>query len=466
MRTTFGIISFTIFVLVGYNPPARAESNPHATDEIALLRQEIELMRSDYAARIQQLERRLDAAEQAENQAGQETPIMKPAPEYVAVPEAPPPASPTTSSGRDNSFNPAIGVTFQGQAWSYSNDPEGYYIPGFPAGGEAGLAAEGLSLAETEITMSANVDDKFTAMLNLPVVIEDGAAGVELEEAWIETLALPAGLALRTGRMLAEAGYLNTRHFHAWDFANQPLVYEAFLGGQYIDDGLQLRWLTPADFYLEFVGEVLRGGGYPAGGAANSGIGSSTLRMKTGGDVGFSNSWQFGLSWILADSEERESGFEDAPLAFTGDTDLYMVDLVWKWAPNGNARERNVIFQAEYLWRNEDGTYTLPEGVYEPWDEDARGWYAQLVYQPFPRWRFGLRFDSLDGGTADPAFIGTPLYSPGHDPQRYTVMADWSNSEFSRLRLQYQLDQVSEEDDSQFALQYIISIGAHGGHSF
>ncbi|MGH6821258.1 MAG: hypothetical protein ACREDU_10405, partial [Methylocella sp.] len=353
-----------------------------------------------------------------------------------------------------------------GQAWSFSNDPDDYYIPGFPAGGEAGLASEGLSLAETEITMSANVDDKFTAMLNLPVVVEDGNTEVELEEAWVETTALPAGLAVRMGRMLADVGYLNTKHFHAWDFADQALVYQAFLGGQYIDDGLQLRWLAPTDFYLEFVGEILRGDSYPAGGAANSGIGTGTVHLKTGGDVGFNNSWQFGLSWMNADSEDRESGFEDDPLLFSGETELYIADLVWKWAPNGNSRERNLKFQAEYMWRTEEGNYSLPTGANEPWDEDAQGWYAQLIFQPFPRWRFGFRFDSLNGGTASPAFIGTPLYSLGDDPQRYTLMADWSNSEFSRFRLQYELDKASLENDHQFALQYIFSIGAHGAHSF
>jgi hypothetical protein len=107
MRTTFGIISFTIFVLVAYNPPALAQSNPGATDEIALLRQEIERMRSDYEARIEQLERRLDAAEEAEvraeNQAAQGPPVADPPAEYAAVPAAPPAAPTTTSSGRDNS---------------------------------------------------------------------------------------------------------------------------------------------------------------------------------------------------------------------------------------------------------------------------------------------------------------------------------------------------------------------------
>ena len=205
--------------------------------ELAALREEIRLMRNEYEARIADLETRLDAAE--ERAADEPAQAAGPPPGEAYQPPVVASAG-TVSVARDSAFNPAIGVTFQGQAWSYDNDPEDYSIPGFPLGGEAGPAPEGLSLAETEITMSANVDDKFTAMLTVPIVIEDGEVVVELEEAWVETLACPVAWRIRMGRFFSDIGYLNHKHFHSWDFADQPLVYQAFLGSQYIDDGLQL----------------------------------------------------------------------------------------------------------------------------------------------------------------------------------------------------------------------------------
>jgi hypothetical protein len=436
------------------------------SDELSALREEIRLMRSDYEARITELEARLDAAEKKD--AG----TLANSSAQIAAPAAQPGEAPVYSSGetvslaRDNSFNPAIGVTLQGQAWSYSNDPDDYYIPGFPLGGEAGLASEGLSLAETEISMSASVDDKFAALLNLAIAVEDGEVEVELEEAWVETLKLPGGLAIRMGRMFSGIGYLNDRHFHSWDFANLPLAYQAFLGGQYIDDGLQFRWLAPTDFYLELGAEVFRGASYPAAASSDSLIGSTTLRATTGGDIGFSNSWQFGVSWLHADADERPSGFEVSPILFTGDTDVYIADFVWKWAPNGNSRQQNLTFQAEYLWRDEDGVYSVPGRDDRPWDQQQSGWYAQLVFQPIPRWRVGARLDRLSGDVPDRWWEGTPLYAVGSNPKRYSLMADWSNSEFSRLRFQYNHDQSGEETDNQIGLQYIFSIGAHGAHSF
>ncbi len=439
------------------NNPVLAQEPDHS--DIQALRDELKQMRIEYESRISDLESRLEAAEITAREASSGTAVSTRA---VQAPERPQ----TVSLAADNAFNPAIGVTFQGQAWAYDNDPEGYYIPGFPLGGEAGPAPEGLSLAETEITMSANVDDKFTAMLTVPIVIEDGDVVVELEEAWIETLSLPGGLSIRGGRVFSNIGYLNDKHFHSWDFADQPLVYQAFLGNQYIDDGLQVRWLAPTDFYLELGGEVFRGDRYPAGGAANSGFGSWTLTAQTGGDIGFSNSWMFGLSWLSADADERTSGNEDNPLIFDGSSELYIADFVWKWAPNGNSRQKNFEFQAEYMWREEEGLYTLPDETSGPWDNAQKGWYAQAVYQPFPRWRLGARIDRLSGDNPGPYWIGTPLYPLASEPARYSLMVDWSNSEFSRLRFQYNYDKASLEDDNQFGLQYVFSIGAHGAHSF
>jgi hypothetical protein len=435
--------------------------------ELDALRAELAQMRADYEARIAQLEKRLD---EAEKKAGEDTSSATPAdsPQIAQTNPWQPETTPgQVTAMRNNASNPALGVIFEGQAWSYSNDPDDYSIPGFPLGGEAGPLPEGLALGETEINISANVDDKFTAWLTVPIAIEDGETAVEVEEAWIETMALPAGLSLRMGRFYSNIGYLNDKHSHSWDFADQPLPYQAFLGNQYLDDGLQLRWLAPTDLYLELGAQVTRGDRYPAGGAAHSGVGSYALHLRTGADVGNSNSWQAGLSYLQADADERASGDEDEPLLFTGQSDMVMAEFVWKWSPNGNFRQRNFIFQAEYMWRNEDGDYLLP-GYDDalPYDNDQRGWYLQAVYQPFPQWRVGFRYDRLSSDNPGPAFSATPLMPSSGNPHRYSLMADWSNSEFSRVRLQYTLDQAGFDDDNQWGLQYIFSIGAHGAHSF
>jgi hypothetical protein len=273
-------------------------------------------------------------------------------------------------------------------------------------------------------------------------------------------------LSARFGRFFSAIGYLNGKHAHSWDFADQPLPYQAFLGDQYLDDGVQLRWVAPTDVYIEVGTEVFRGSRYPAAGAADSGFGANSLFLNIGGDAGSNTSWLAGLSRLSATNIERESGDEDDPLFFNGDSDTTIAHFVWKWAPNGNWKQRNLVIQGEVLWRNEDGDYTLPGGPPLAYDGEQRGWYLQAVYQPFPRWRFGTRVDGLAMDPVAAEFSGSALAAPGDDPLRFSVMTDWSNSEFSRLRLQYTRDEAGFGNDSQWGLQYIFSIGAHGAHSF
>ncbi|MEZ5560556.1 MAG: hypothetical protein R3E86_18685 [Pseudomonadales bacterium] len=452
--------------------PAAAATDDQTRAEVESLRQALAELRQDYETRIAALEARLNAASAAAPAAAAPA-----APPSVAAAAAAAPAVPATAmatagtSGTagvtgNRDFNPAIGVIFQGQAWKSSLDEDETDIPGFPLGGEAGPLPRGLSIAETEIGISANVDDLFTARLTAPVVIEDGESKIEVEEAWIETIGMPAGLSARFGRFYSGIGYLNGKHSHAWDFVDQPLAYQAFLGNQYLDDGVQLRWLPPTDLYVELGAELLRGDRYPSAGAADGGAGAQSLFARMGGDMGMSSSWQAGLSYLHSKSRERASGPEDAPLLFSGDSDLVIAEFLWKWAPQGNWKQRNLIVQSEFLWRNEDGRYLLPDGSEPDIDQDQTGWYAQVIYQPMPQWRVGARVDLLSADNPGALFDGTPLADDGNDPRRYTMMVDWSHSEFSRLRFQYARDLSATRANNVWGLQYIHSIGAHGAHSF
>jgi hypothetical protein len=84
-----------------------------------------------------------------------------------------------------------------------------------------------------------------------------------------------------------------------------------------------------------------------------------------------------------------------------------------------------------------------------------------------PRWRTGLRYDRLDGGSVNFATNGAFFDAVDFEPSRWSLMTDYSPSEFSRFRLQYNRDEALRGDpDDQIILQYILSVGAHGAHKF
>src|SRR5687768_901792 len=190
------------------------------------------------------------------------------------------------SGGGANAFNPAISIILNGSYSHHSLDPDAYARSGFPLAGESGPSANGFSLGESEISFAANIDDKFYGQLTLAMESEDGEDHLGVEEAYIDTTALPDGLSLRAGRFFSNIGYLNSHHAHTDNFFDRPLAYQAFLGGQYGDDGVQLRWVAPTALFLELGGEVFRGQAFPSGGAQHGGIGARTLFAHLGGDVG------------------------------------------------------------------------------------------------------------------------------------------------------------------------------------
>jgi hypothetical protein len=374
-------------------------------------------------------------------------------------------AGKTTTRQVSNNFNPAISLILDGKLSAFSQNPATYVLPGFALGEETGPGDEGLRLGESELVMSANIDDKFYGQFTAALTPENQT---EIEEAFFETFALGGGFTVRAGRFLSAIGYLNPVHAHAWDFADQPLVYRAMLGNQYKDDGVQARWVAPTDVFLELGAEIFRGDNFPAGGAANSGMGAHTVFIHIGGDVGASHAWRLGLSQLDADARNRATGDATTPDLFTGTSELTGVDFIWKWAPNGNPKQTNFKFQTEYFTRDEDGTFDpASSGTPLTYNGKQKGWYAQAVYQFMPRWRVGLRYDQLKANAVAAALAGTVLDKQGHDPKRTSVMADFSNSEFSRLRFQVNHDESRlNVKDTQWYLQYIMSLGAHGAHAF
>jgi hypothetical protein len=258
-------------------------------------------------------------------------------------------------------------------------------------------------------------------------------------------------------------------------------MYHALFSEAYGNDGVQLKWVAPTELFMEFGFEAGRGASFPGTDRNQNGIGSHALFGHLGGDVGVSNSWRGGLSYLAARASGREGELEDlfdkhAETLFSGTSKTWVADFVWKWAPHGNASERNFKFATEYFRRSERGsllcTDNTPDGGACDGTEDAyrsrqSGFYAQGVYQFMPRWRTGYRYDRLDSGTVDFGANSANLPVTDYSPTRHSLMLDYAPSEFSRLRLQYSKDRSMESlSENQWFVQYIHSLGAHGAHTF
>jgi hypothetical protein len=425
--------------------------------EVQKIRSEVNDLKDGYETRIRQLEQRLEKTEQG----------------AAAAPTQLAPAS-------ANAFNPAISLILGGHFSHLQRDPETYQISGFiPGGDEIGPGSRSFNLGESELTVSASIDPYFSGLFVMAV---DSENAVSVEESYIQNTGAIPGVTVKFGRMLSGFGYLNEIHAHAWDFVDAPLVHQAFFGGQLREDGIQARWLAPTPMFVEFGVETGRGSTFPGSDRNKNGFNSAMIFAHLGDDVGISNSYRVGASCRLTKAVDRT--YEDidslgTPVinAFSGDSKMWGVDFVWKWAPNGNTVDRNFKFQAEYMRRKEDGSLAFDmtgANLSDAYRSSQSGWYMQGIYQFMARWRVGLRYEKLISGNPDIGLINSGAVGAGdfprlaeNDPKRSTAMIDFSPSEFSRFRLQFARDEARfNEVDNQVFLQYIMSLGTHGAHKF
>lgn len=435
--------------------PAAAKA--HDSDELEALRAEIQQMKLSYETRIQNLESRLQNTETAAEEADKKT-------EAASVQAS---ARPTSS----NALNPDISLILSGTYANRSKDSN-YHITGFQAGGEIGPGTKSFNLGESELGVYASVDPNFYGGLNLALA-PDNTIGVE--EAFVQTTSLPYSVTFKAGRFFSSIGYLNEQHAHTWDFVDNPLAYQAFLGNQFGDDGVQVKWLAPTDLFMEFGAEYGRGRIADTAGKDKNGGSAGSLFAHVGGDIGTSNSWRAGLSYLDVSPQDRQSNDLDTLDAsvtnsFTGNNKIWLADFVWKWAPNGNATNTSFKLQGEYMYRKEKGelTYDVDNAaVVSRYNASQDGWYIQGVYKFLPYWRTGLRYDRLDSNSVDYGLNAANLAYTDYNPQRISWMVDYNPSEFSRIRLQLSQDKSRQEaTDNQVFIQYQMSLGAHGAHKY
>ena len=444
---------------------------PAQASEVSELRAQLDALKSEHQTQIQALESRLA---QLESQVAAAS-----AANASQVPQALPPVVPASGRG-PNAFNPAISLILSGRYAQLSADPGNYQIAGFlPAGDELGPGTRGFNLGESELTLAANVDPYFFANLTAAI---SGENTISVEEAYVKTLALPAGLSLKAGRFFSGLGYLNEIHSHAWDFADQPLVYQALYGGQLAQNGAQLKWLAPTNLFFELAAETGNGQEFPGTRLTRNGLNGGALLVHIGDDFGDSLSWRTGLSWQWQRAENRSFAAATdtgapALAAFTGDSATWVADATLKWSPHGNANQHSLKIQGEYLRRGETGELayaTAQQQLVDGYRSRQSGWYLQSVYQLLPRWRVGVRYDALDSGASYLGLVAQGLLPmsaiavlvPAR-PTRTSVMFDWNPSEFTRLRAQFAWDDArASRRDRQLMLQYLYSIGAHGAHKF
>lgn len=336
-----------------------------------------------------------------------------------------------------------------------------------------GQRDQGLALGHSDVVARGPLGQHFSAQLGAATHSHDDKIDVELEEAWVQTRTLPGGWQARAGRFASQIGYLNEQHPHADDFVERPLLYRAFLGGHWFDDGLRVNWTAPTSFYFGIGAEVFRGRQLIKEAASSRNPGVATLSMKLGNDIGTSHSWQLGASYLHSRREaaqEEDHGHDEAGeasgeehhhhhahgAALSG-KHMWMIDATWKWAPDGNNRHRQLRVSTEYARVTDLNRYARSSDRHEAMALSAVWRFSQ-------EWEVGARTDWLRGRMPH----GDHFHSARL--REHAVMLAWKPTHAQTLRLQISTQpsatEIEGKADKVVQLQYVLSFGAHGAHAF
>jgi hypothetical protein len=339
-----------------------------------------------------------------------------------------------------------------------------------------GSGQRGFELQEAEIFIDGAVDPYFYGAGNFSFTTDNrNSTSVYVEEAFLRTLSLPWNLQVQAGQFHTAFGRLNQQHTHMWDYVDPPLVNARLFGGDLINPGVQISWLAPTPFYTAVYFTVQDSQGERQDSQAVSFLGNTPLFGRTPvdrsihsvGDLLFVP--RITSSFDLTDNQTVTVGASAAfgPNDSGSDTrtEIYGLDAYWKWKPaNAHGGWPFLKWQSEAMTRRYEAgadptavPLPLPDETLWDW-----GGYTQLVWGFTSGWTAALRGDYVDGTK------GAFYPDPDRDERwRISPALTWYLSEFSKIRLQYNFDEISHFGPAHSVwVQFEYVLGAHGAHPY
>lgn len=440
--------------------PPRADSAAAGTatveERLRALERRIEDERAASEARLHALEQEL-AALKAQ-------PATPPEAQAATAPPPSPPAIPLIVSGGGKNF---LNLSLDGLIAFGTSTAED--VRALERGGHDPLQ-RGFTVQNVETVFDGAVDPYFRGQANVVLQITpEGETQVELEEVFATSTSLPHGLQVKAGHFFTEFGGLNPVHPHAWEFVDQPLVNGRILGPDGLrSTGVRVSWLLPTSFYSEAFLALQNSQGETAPsfrGVPGESLFGRELRerpVKSLSDLLLVP--RYVASFDIGENQTAVLG-ASAALGPNGTgagehTRIYGLDGLWKWkSPTALRGFPFVKINAEVMRREATApaTDTLPAATFSDW-----GAYAQVNWGFKPGWVAGLRTDRVAGD------VGAPADSTLAARFRLSSALTWFPTEYSKLRLQYNLDRgdALEKAEHSLWLQLEFLLGAHAAHKF
>ena len=321
-----------------------------------------------------------------------------------------------------------------------------------------------------ELNASASVDPfaKAWVVANASADAATGESTFGIEEAALQTTALPGNLTLTAGRFFGEFGKLANIHDHELPFVNRPQVLDQYIGGESRSDGAQLNWLVPTERYISLTAGLGNNFGGDSPNPNNPGnyrpIGGLNFWGRTSTYFDLTDNWQLeaGVSGLWNPKTQDRGGLLVQPNGFSTMTEkerrLAGMDFKVSYVPLRDNQFNRLDWGTEILF-SDNNVLLDPNGVPGSGDEhfgdvNSLGLYSYVNYKWSRQWSAGFLFDYVQ--SAQNHSDETVAYSP---------FVTFALSHWNQLRLQYTHTDRSSisglRPDDALYLQWTWIIGAH-----
>ncbi len=292
-----------------------------------------------------------------------------------------------------------------------------------------------------------NVEAPIDPFLKGWIVLTGSQSEVAVEEASLQTTALPYNLTVTGGRLFTSFGRLAHFHDHELPVIERPRSLDTFVGGEAQGDGLEVSYLFPTPFFLTATAGAVNKLGAENSRASNGAprpmdnftyLGRLAAYSDLGDDhsveLGFSEAWtpkRFVMDTSVAGTDFNADGVPDTPNTSAGIQtrkntwrSLAGLDFTYRWQPSSGGLYKGLIWGTEVMQNNErrfDATTVLPV--------DRVRSYAGLSYVQFKvgqKWRPGAMIDLTENLDTAKTITRT-----------YTAFVTYDLTEFQRLRVAF-----------------------------
>jgi hypothetical protein len=268
---------------------------------------------------------------------------------------------------------------------------------------------------------------------------ETGKYGAAVEEGYLTTQSLPAGLQLKAGKFREAVGRINAIHPHALPFIDMPNAYVNYFGEEGLnDEGISLSWLVPTKkVYQELIFQLTSGySESPAFARSASNRLMYLSHLKNFFTLNDNATLELGITGI--------SGPNDSARV----TNMASADLTYKWKPVKMNTYRSLTWQSEFYY----GSAGMPDAK----PKKSFGLYSFVQYQLAKRWFLTGRYD----------YAQKP-YAKTTVENAYSLTGGWYATEFSKLEFEAKATDINTGPSFYQAwLRWIFVIGAHGAHQY